>query len=85
MRNTRYSIKNCTHHDGKCSQQEMLPSRNAVATLTKGDPTQRSMNNYAKLTPSGLGADTADVFHMGPASNPSDAKKGVKSGRFANA
>lgn len=41
---------------GKGGGQEMLPSRHAVSQLVKGDPIQRSMGNYAKLTPSGAGA-----------------------------
>lgn len=41
---------------GKGGQQEMLPHRNAVAQLIGGDAFQRSINNYAKLTPSGAGA-----------------------------
>lgn len=45
-----------TRHKGKGGKQEMLPSRHAMAQLVKGDPIQRSMNNYAKLTPSGRGA-----------------------------
>lgn len=43
-------------HVGKGSQEEILPHRNAMQQLTKGDPTQRSLNNYAKKTPSGEGA-----------------------------
>lgn len=35
----------------KGSKSEMLPSRNARAQLTGGDPMQRTMNNYAKATP----------------------------------
>jgi hypothetical protein len=41
---------------GKPGRQEMLPSRHAMAQLVGGDPMQRSMGNYAKLTPSGAGA-----------------------------
>lgn len=41
---------------GKGGQQEMLPSRHALAQLVGGTPEQRSMGNYAKLTPSGAGA-----------------------------
>lgn len=40
----------------KPAKSEMLPSRTARTTLTKGDTFQRSMNNYAKKTPSGAGA-----------------------------
>lgn len=39
---------------GKGSRQETLPHRNALNTLTKGDPVQRSLSNYAKLAPGGL-------------------------------
>jgi len=42
--------------NGKGGRQEMLPSRHALAELTHGNPMQRSMGNYAKLTPSGAGA-----------------------------
>jgi hypothetical protein len=38
-------------HAGKGAVEEHLPSRHAMATLTKGDPMQRTMNNYAKATP----------------------------------
>ena len=41
---------------GKGSKDEVLPSRMAMETITKGNPMQRSMNNYAKKTPSGLNA-----------------------------
>jgi hypothetical protein len=41
---------------GKGGQQEMLPSRHAMSQLVGGNPYQRSLNNYAKLTPSGAGA-----------------------------
>lgn len=40
-------------HEGKGASEEILPSRHAVQTLTKGDPVQRSMQNYAKETPMG--------------------------------
>lgn len=33
---------------GKGSKMENLPSRFALATVTKGDPVERSMNDYAK-------------------------------------
>jgi hypothetical protein len=41
---------------GKGLGHAMLPNRAAVAQLTKGDPAQQSIGNYAKLTPSGGGA-----------------------------
>lgn len=44
--------KNVTHHANKGSQQQFLPSRHVLNTLTKGDPSQRTVNNYAKATPS---------------------------------
>lgn len=45
-----------TRNVGKGGGQQMLPGRGAMATLTGGDPVERSMGNYAKLTPSGAGA-----------------------------
>lgn len=41
---------------GKGSRSQMLPSRHALNTLTRGDPSQRSVQNYGKLTPVGAGA-----------------------------
>jgi len=60
-----------TRHAGKGGGQEMLPSRHAVSQLVGGDPTQRSIGNYAKLTPSGAGspdryADIIDLATAGP-------------------
>lgn len=40
-------------HKNKGSKEQLLPSRHAMDQVTKGDPWQRSMSNYAKLTPSG--------------------------------
>lgn len=40
-----------TKHAGKGSQQEVLPNRHALSRLTKGDPADRTMNDYAKATP----------------------------------
>ena len=56
---------NVLHQKG--SKQYLLPNRHAVAELTKGDPWQRSMGNYAKLTPSGANAPTSyqDITDMG--------------------
>ena len=51
------SVKN----KGKGSQEENLPSRFAMTQLTKGEPVQRSMNNYAKKTP-GLDQGTPNIF-----------------------
>jgi hypothetical protein len=53
---------------GKQIAQEMLPSRHACATITGGDPVQRSMNNYAKMTPAdanGVGQMGMTIFSMG--------------------
>lgn len=52
---------------GKGGSQHLLPHRDAVAQLTKGDPWQRSMGNYAKLTPSGASApmNYQDIIDMG--------------------
>ena len=41
---------------GKTRSLERLPNRHALAELTSGDPMQRSMGMYAKLTPSGANA-----------------------------
>jgi hypothetical protein len=48
-------IAGACNHVGKCSQSEMLPSRHALGTLTSGDPLRRTMNDYAKATPTGSG------------------------------
>ena len=58
---TNYSKKSV----GKGSQEEVLPSRFAMNTLTKCDCVQRSMNNYAKKTPSGLSARGPNIIMMG--------------------
>ena len=50
---------------GKGSKDEVLPNRMAMETITKGDPMQRSMNNYAKKTPSGLSAMGPSFMMMG--------------------
>jgi hypothetical protein len=54
--------------NGKGSRQEMLPSRNALAQLT-GSPFPRSINDYAKLTPSGANAPPTygDIMSMAEA------------------
>jgi len=41
---------------GKYSRHEMLPNRAALNQLTGGNPEQRSLGNYSKLTPSGISA-----------------------------
>lgn len=46
---------------------EMLPSRHARATITGGDLVQRSMNNYAKMSPAdanGVGTMGYNLFSM---------------------
>lgn len=45
-----------THHAGKGSSEDVLPHRSALTKLVGGDPLQRTMGNYAKVTPSGLQA-----------------------------
>ncbi|MCK1742185.1 hypothetical protein IVA80_15275 [Bradyrhizobium sp. 139] len=49
-------MQKITKHKGKGGAQEMLPHRKAMTQLTAGDAFQRSINNYAKVTPSGEGA-----------------------------
>lgn len=44
-------IAGATHHQGKGSKQERLPHRSALTTLTKGDPMQRTINNYSAAAP----------------------------------
>lgn len=43
---------------GKYSKQAVLPNRAALNQLTKGNPEQQSLGNYAKLTPSGAAGAT---------------------------
>lgn len=54
-------------HKNHGSKQQLLPHRNAVEQLTKGNPWQRSMGNYAKLTPSGANGpmNYQDIIDMG--------------------
>lgn len=40
---------------------QMLPNRHAQSTITSGDPVQRSLGNYAKMTP----ADASGVGQIG--------------------
>lgn len=40
-----------THHAGKGSQQDFLPSKHALFQLSGGDPAQHSVGNYAKAAP----------------------------------
>lgn len=53
--------KGVTHHASKSTGQQMLPHRHAMNTLTKGDPMQRTMNNYAQETP-GVGNESPSVI-----------------------
>lgn len=48
----------------KTIKEERLPSRFARSELTGGDMVQRSMNNYAKKTPSGPNADSPSFLMM---------------------
>lgn len=41
------SSKKVTYPD-KCVDEEVLPSRFAKTTITKGDPSRRAMNDYGK-------------------------------------
>jgi|RhiMethySRZTD1v2_1073278.scaffolds.fasta_scaffold1790999_2 hypothetical protein len=45
-----------TRLKNKGAKQETLPNRHALNTLTKGDPLQRSIGNYAKASPTGAAA-----------------------------
>lgn len=52
----------------KRSYQARLPSRQALRMLTKGDPSQTTMGNFAKLTPSGAAAAAmpyTDITQLG--------------------
>jgi hypothetical protein len=52
-----------TRHEGKGSKSEVLPNNRTVSRLTSGDTWERSINNYAKVTPSG-NTDAPDVMEM---------------------
>ena len=60
-------LKGVKVHAGKGGGEQMLPSRHALQTLTRGDPLQRTIGNYGKLTPIGAGAPGkfADIQAMG--------------------
>lgn len=58
-------VSGATNHSGKGAQEQILPHRMAMNQLTKGDPSQRTMNNYAKATP-GLGQESPSITGMGP-------------------
>lgn len=55
-------IPGAIRHQGKGSKQERLPHRSALTTLTKGDPVQRTMNNYSAATPEGEGAQGPNIL-----------------------
>jgi hypothetical protein len=58
-------MRKIIRQSGKGSQQELLPNRHAVNRLTGGETWERSINNYAKVTPSGENALQApDVMEM---------------------
>jgi hypothetical protein len=43
----------------------LLPNRRAVNQLARGEPWEKSLNNYAKVTPSGENAlDAPDITDM---------------------
>jgi len=46
---------------GKGSTEEVLPNRMVLSELTKGDPVQRSLRNYAKASP-GVGNPGTESF-----------------------
>jgi hypothetical protein len=55
-----------THNEGKGSASEMLPHRSALTRLAGGDPLKRTVNNYARATPSGANAlDAPSIVGMG--------------------
>jgi hypothetical protein len=46
-------------------EQPLLPNRGAVNRLTKGEPWQKTIDNYAKVTPAGVSAlDAPSVMQM---------------------
>lgn len=49
---------------GKNGRQEVLPSRFAMAELTGGSPAQRSLGNYARLTPDAENAPDQTILTM---------------------
>jgi hypothetical protein len=55
-----------TVNQGKGGKGQLLPHRSAMNELTKGNPWQRTFQNYAKLTPSGANAPTSyqDIIDM---------------------
>ena len=59
----RMGTKGSKFGAGKGAREEVLPSRFAMQTLTKGDAGKRTMNNYAKETP-GVGNGSPSVLDM---------------------
>ena len=49
---------------GKQLGHELLPYRNARATITPGDPMNRALNNYAKKTPAALDMPSPSILVM---------------------
>lgn len=58
------AVPGAIKHTGKGAQEQILPHRHAMNTLTKGDPGQRTMNQYAKATP-GLANPAPSIMDMG--------------------
>jgi hypothetical protein len=65
---------NLIRNKGKGSTEEHLPSRMVMSELTKGDPVQRSMGNYAKVTP-GVGDTSPSILNQSMISNKKHADK----------
>jgi hypothetical protein len=62
----KFSKPKMIHNKG--SRQAYLPSRKALNQILKGDPVQRSLGNYAKLTPSGAAGmqqPYSDITNLG--------------------
>lgn len=57
-------IPGAINHVGKGSTEELLPHRSALMTLAGG---RKGFNNYAKATPSGVGAPS--ILGMSPPDN----------------
>jgi hypothetical protein len=57
-------MKGFVKYKGK-GEQVLLPNRRAVNQLARGEPWEKSLNNYAKVTPSGENAlDAPDITDM---------------------
>lgn len=61
-------MRQVVRNTGKGATEQRLPGRSAVNTLTKGDPFQRTINNYAKQTP-GLGDQSPSILDYGASSS----------------